>query len=236
MSSSSRGVVVGVSALLVVQNTLHALLLSYSRLRTGQPYLGTVIVVLSEAIKLVANLLFNLGIFGAAATRAELHRVYVAEARRLWVYAVPALLYTVQNNLSIVGATNLSLVQYQITNQLRIPATALVSVVLLPGQRISAKRWAAVVILTVGVVLVALKPDAPGKPAAQQESAGSASDGRRAALEPHAWPHGAASACPARARSRALVTPPGSASRRREERGEPNRPMAVACLTRQATV
>lgn len=155
-------VVLGVCALLIVQNTAHTLLLSYSRLRPGQPYLGSVIVVLSEAVKIVANLLCNIGVNGWDATRKELRRVYHEEASRIWHYGVPAVLYTVQNNLSFVAAANLSIVQYQVFNQLRIPATAVTSRLLL-GQQISAMRWTAVMLLTVGVALVAYKPDTPGK-------------------------------------------------------------------------
>ena len=155
-------VVLGVCALLVVQNTAHTLLISYSRLRPGQPYLGSVIVVLAESVKIVANLLCNVGVNGWDATRKELRRVYHEDTSRLWRYGVPAILYTVQNNLSFVAAANLSVVQYQVFNQLRIPATAITSRLLL-GQQISVLRWTAVLLLTAGVALVAYKPDTPGK-------------------------------------------------------------------------
>ena len=48
---------------------------------------------------------------------------------------MPALLYTIQNNLTFVGAAHLSVVAFQATNQLRIPATALVATLVL-GQDI----------------------------------------------------------------------------------------------------
>ena len=149
-------------ALLFVQNTFSTLVISYSRLRPGPAYIGSVVVALGELVKIPLNLLCNLGLFGYAATREELRRVYSTEAHQLWVYSVPALLYTVQNNLTFIGAAHLSVVAFQATNQLRIPATALVATLLL-GQDIGRQRWLAVVMLTVGVVLVTLRPDAPGK-------------------------------------------------------------------------
>ena len=149
-------------ALLFVQNTFSTLVISYSRLRPGPAYVGSVVVALGEMVKIVLNLLCNLAVFGYAATREELRRVYGTEARQLWIYSVPALLYTVQNNLTFIGAAHLSVVAFQATNQLRIPATALVATLLL-GQDIGRQRWLAVVMLTVGVVLVTLRPDAPGK-------------------------------------------------------------------------
>jgi len=151
-----------VCVLLFVQNTFSTLVISYSRLRPGPAYIGSVIVALGEVLKIGINLLLNLAFFGAAATREELRRVYCTEARQLWVYSVPALLYTIQNNLTFIGAAHLSVVAFQATNQLRIPATALLTTFLL-GQDIGRQRWCAVLMLTAGVILVTLRPDAPGK-------------------------------------------------------------------------
>ena len=67
-------------ALLFVQNTFSTLVISYSRLRPGPAYVGSVVVALGELIKIVLNLLCNLIIFGCAATREELRRVYCTEA------------------------------------------------------------------------------------------------------------------------------------------------------------
>ena len=141
--------------LLFAQNACSTLIISYSRLRPGPAYISSVVVALSELIKAVLNILCNVAIFGLSATRTELRRVYRDEAGQLWVYSVPALLYTVQNNLTFVGAAHLSVVTFQATNQLRIPATALVAKLLL-GQDISRQRWLAVAMLTAGVILVGL--------------------------------------------------------------------------------
>ena len=69
-------------ALLFVQNTFSTLVISYSRLRPGPAYVGSVVVALGELVKIVLNLLCNLVVFGCAATREELRRVYCTEARQ----------------------------------------------------------------------------------------------------------------------------------------------------------
>ena len=76
-------------ALLFVQNTFSTLVISYSRLRPGPAYVGSVVVALGELIKIVLNLLCNLIVFGCAATREELRRVYCIEARQPRVSAQP---------------------------------------------------------------------------------------------------------------------------------------------------
>ena len=73
-------------ALLFVQNTFSTLVISYSRLRPGPAYVGSVVVALGELIKIVLNLLCNLIIFGCAATREELRRVYCTEERQPRAY------------------------------------------------------------------------------------------------------------------------------------------------------
>ena len=75
-------------ALLFVQNTFSTLVISYSRLRPGPAYIGSIVVALGELVKIPLNLLCNLGVFGYAATREELRRVYSTEARQLWVYSL----------------------------------------------------------------------------------------------------------------------------------------------------
>ena len=96
--------------LLFAQNACSTLIVSYSRLRPGPAYISSVVVALSELIKAVLNILCNVAIFGLSATRTELRRVYRDEAGQLWVYSVPALLYTVQNIMLYVGYANLECV------------------------------------------------------------------------------------------------------------------------------
>jgi UDP-sugar transporter A1/2/3 len=66
---------------------------------------------------------------------------------------VPGVLYTLQNNLQFVAASNLDAATFQVTYQCKILTTALFAVLML-GQSLSAKKWLALVILTAGVACV----------------------------------------------------------------------------------
>jgi len=67
--------------------------------------------------------------------------------------SVPSLLYTLQNNLLFVALSNLSGAVYQVTYQLKILTTAVLSVVIL-GKTLGGTKWTALVTLTAGVSLI----------------------------------------------------------------------------------
>jgi len=78
-----------------------------------------------------------------------------------WKLAIPAALYTLQNSLQYVAVSNLDAATFQVTYQLKILTTAIFSVIML-GRVLSPKKWAALVLLIVGVSIVQLpqsKPD-----------------------------------------------------------------------------
>lgn len=68
---------------------------------------------------------------------------------------VPALLYTVQNNMLYVALANLDAATYSVCYQTKILTTALFSVIML-RKKLSATKWSALVLLTVGVALAQL--------------------------------------------------------------------------------
>ena len=68
---------------------------------------------------------------------------------------VPALLYTVQNNLLYIALQHLDPATYSVCYQTKILTTALFSVVLL-GKRLSILKWSSLVLLMAGVALAEL--------------------------------------------------------------------------------
>ena len=154
-----NGCKVLVLAVLVLQNSSLVLATTYSRQREGELFLTTVLVFLGECIKTCLSILCMVVTCGTS-TGPVLHTSFVTEAHHLWRMAVPAVLYTFSNNLALVAMSNLSAVAYQVANQLKIPATALMARLLLQ-RRISPVQWCAILLLVLGVILVQLKPDAP---------------------------------------------------------------------------
>lgn len=73
---------------------------------------------------------------------------------------IPALLYTAQNNMLFTALTHLDAATYSVCYQTKILTTALFSVVLL-NKKLSASKWAALVLLTVGVALGKLSDRSP---------------------------------------------------------------------------
>jgi solute carrier family 35 (UDP-sugar transporter), member A1/2/3 len=66
--------------------------------------------------------------------------------------SIPAILYTLQNNLTFIALTHLPPVTYQVTYQMKILTTALLSVILLK-RTLGFRKWVSLFALTLGVTL-----------------------------------------------------------------------------------
>merc|ERR1712048_1017332 len=73
-------------------------------------------------------------------------------------YAVPALFYTIQNNLWYHAMSNLDSVTAAVTSQLKIPSTALFSVLIL-NKPLNRGHWSALSILVMGLTVMQLQAD-----------------------------------------------------------------------------
>ncbi|KAK2822144.1 hypothetical protein Q5P01_022209 [Channa striata] len=120
----------------------------------GPRYLASSAVVLAEVLKiLVCTLLvFVENSFNVQAVH-QLLKDTVDKPVETLKLAIPAGIYTLQNNLLYVALSNLDAATYQVTYQLKILTTALFSVSML-GKRLDIHQWLSLVCLMAGVALV----------------------------------------------------------------------------------
>mmetsp|Transcript_9 Transcript_9/g.32 ORF Transcript_9/g.32 Transcript_9/m.32 type:complete len:381 (+) Transcript_9:257-1399(+) len=147
----------GSLAFLVAQDTALVLLLRYSRAHaTGPMYLSSTAVCCMEALKLTvcALMLFVGEGRGTVSGLADVvKREFVEKPHEVARLAVPSLLYLLQNNLLYFALSNLAATPYKVTYNLKILTSALFSVILL-GQKLTRRKWTALVLLFVGVTIV----------------------------------------------------------------------------------
>ncbi len=127
----------------------------------GRRYLPSTAVFLTELFKLAVCLTVSLyeiatslprstpatSLFGALTSA-----VFAGDS---WKMAIPASLYTLANNLQYVGITNLDAATFQVTYQLKIIVTAIFSVTIL-RKGLTLRKWAALILLMVGVAIVSI--------------------------------------------------------------------------------
>lgn len=143
---------------LTVQNASLILLMHYSRIMPGwedRRYLSSTAVFLNECMKLAVC--SSVVMYQQRAVLGPNWTPYRALrssfTKDTWKLAIPAALYTVQNNLQYVAVSNLDAATFQVTYQFKIITTAIFSVTMLRRQ-ISTFKWATIVMLTVGIALV----------------------------------------------------------------------------------
>ncbi|KAI3649697.1 hypothetical protein MP228_005329 [Amoeboaphelidium protococcarum] len=100
--------------------------------------------------------------------RQWLSKLFSVESEA-WKLAIPATLYTIQNNLQYLAVSNLDAATFQVTYQLKILTTALFSVLML-GRRLGGIQWVSLCILTFGVALVQMPSSSTSATAATDNS------------------------------------------------------------------
>ena len=144
------------------QNSALILIMHYSRIMpefANRRYYPTTAVLNNEILKLVICLAIvwreqrqSLG--DAFSIKAAFNAVITKDA---WKLAIPAALYTLQNNLGYIAISNLDAATFQVTYQLKIITTAIFTVMLL-RRRLTPFKWLSLFLLTAGVALVQLPP------------------------------------------------------------------------------
>ncbi|XP_005939099.1 UDP-N-acetylglucosamine transporter isoform X2 [Haplochromis burtoni] len=162
LSSRLKYVSLGV---LVLQTTLLVLTMRYSRTlkENGPRYLASSAVVSAEVLKIFmcTLLIFSENNFSLTAMYELLNKEILNKPVELVKLAVPAGIYTLQNNLLYVALSNLDAATYQVTYQLKILTTALFSVSML-GKKLGSYQWLSLLFLMAGVTLVQLPVESLG--------------------------------------------------------------------------
>ena len=154
---------------LVVQTTSAVILTRYSKIFAPpdvKPYYSTSLVVMAEFTKLVASLglVFFVDINSEGMSydlwltnfREMLYRENFAQPMNTLKLAVPAALYTLQNNLIYVALSNLEPTTFQVGYQMKVVTTAVLSVMILQ-RSLSWLKWTAIFLLAVGIILTQIE-------------------------------------------------------------------------------
>ncbi len=154
--------------LLVFQGTALALTLRYSRAKAETPYLPSVAVIWTEALKLAICIGAQVFVCSSEARtkgesmRNEVRRQYRDITHKSVPLLVPAALFVLQQVLVIVAASHLDAIMFQIFSQsFKIIPTAIFAVWLL-GQHLSCMQWSSLPVLVIGVTLVTLNKSPEG--------------------------------------------------------------------------
>lgn len=167
-------------ALLAVQNVASSLLVEVSRKLPGHSrYSPAAAVLCGELLKLLLSLALLLGSGERLHTIVlTLLRLHPLDHVRL---AVPAAVYTVQNNLVFLALQHINSATFQVFSQLKVLSTAVFSVTFL-NRRLHRVQWIALVILVIGVSLAHM----PAKSACPTSVAAAATP-EPVGAERHAW-------------------------------------------------
>eukprot|EP00117_Sycon_ciliatum_P016034 scpid19399/ scgid3055/ UDP-galactose translocator; Solute carrier family 35 member A2; UDP-galactose transporter len=150
--------------ILTFQNAILILSVRYTRTLEGKMYISTTAVVSAEVMKVAFCICVLIsqrrGVFRFLALLNEQVFQNWQDTLKL---SIPAILYTLQNNLQYVAVSNLNAATFQVTYQLKILTTAIVSVILL-GKVLTRIQWTSLVILFVGVCMVQVQLQNPKEP------------------------------------------------------------------------
>lgn len=136
---------------------LYTVALRYTRIVQTDLYFSTTAVCLTEIIKLFLSLGMLTRETGGLSRCKDVVVEQVLSPVELLKLSVPSVVYAIQNNMAFVALSNLDAAVYQVTYQLKIPCTALCTVLML-NRFLSRIQWFSVFMLCLGVILVQWKP------------------------------------------------------------------------------
>eukprot|EP00919_Chromeraceae_sp_WS-2016_P062456 GHVR01147835.1.p1 GENE.GHVR01147835.1~~GHVR01147835.1.p1 ORF type:complete len:218 (+),score=46.05 GHVR01147835.1:29-655(+) len=121
------------------------------------PYLNSSVVFFSELLKLFGSFVLVLreNKYNLLYTIKQININIFGNPYDTFIVGIPAILYVIQNNLLFIGMSKLPGSIYQVTYQLKILTTAILSLFFLK-KVFTFEKWVALFILTVGAALIQL--------------------------------------------------------------------------------
>ncbi|GMT24208.1 hypothetical protein PFISCL1PPCAC_15505, partial [Pristionchus fissidentatus] len=117
---------------MALQNSIHTLLIRYSRARkVDEMFRPSVAVLMTEVIKLVICVVIDMHNEGVLRFFSVLRSHTISQPWDTLKVCVPAMIYVIQNNLFYVAASHLEAATFMIFSQLKIFTTAIFSIFIL---------------------------------------------------------------------------------------------------------
>uniref|UniRef100_UPI00358E65EA CMP-sialic acid transporter isoform X2 n=1 Tax=Myxine glutinosa TaxID=7769 RepID=UPI00358E65EA len=136
----------------------YIVVLRYTRTVSTDKYFSTTAVFLTEVVKLIISLgMLSWEVGGLRCMASTVLEEVIYKRKETLKLCVPSLVYALQNNMAFVALSNLDAAVYQVTYQLKIPCTAMCSVLML-GRSLSYMQWFSIFLLCGGVSFVQWKP------------------------------------------------------------------------------
>ena len=140
---------------LVAQNSALLIVMKLSRNTDSVMYITSTAVVCAEVVKLLTSLWLTSREAASENTTllAVLKRDIIEKPVDMAKLMVPAILYTIQNNLGYVAVNNLSVAAVQVLYQLKILTTAIFSILILK-RALNSFKWISLFTLVLGIAIV----------------------------------------------------------------------------------
>merc|ERR1740121_1612861 len=137
---------------LTFQTSWQVIVIKFAR-AGGNTYLNTSVVFFPEILKTLLSIILLAHVEGSlSSAMRQVMQQFFCNPRDAFVYAVPALAYTIMNNLVFLSLDKLNAAVQQVTYQLKILMAAVLAVLML-GKTIRIRQWYSLVLLVVGVAI-----------------------------------------------------------------------------------
>jgi len=173
IDTSSNGFKLGLLTLMVVQNSSVVLIGRYTRdsKSAADLYVVNHLLLICESLKFFLSCALEYNVTNGQLYKSFKINVFDAPWDALKII-IPSLLYLIQNTLLYVALSNLSAPFFQVTYQMKLLTTAVVSVIML-DRKYSTKQWICLTSLGMGVAAVVL-----GATSSKQDDQGATSSNR----------------------------------------------------------